>query len=86
MDKLKGLLETKAISRFEYLTYLVFQGDDVGKEYLAMRVDMAFMEEPDVMGGESILWHDGRKANWREIKFIIKKIERLIEQGVNENG
>lgn len=76
---LDDLVKTKKISRFEYLTYLVFTGDDAGKEYLKLRETQSFMEEPTVMSGESICFHDGRRSVWREIIKIIDVVENYLE-------
>lgn len=76
---LDDLYKTKRISRWEYRTYLVFAGDDVGQEYLKETIDMMFMEEPQVMSAESITFSDGRRSVWRDIKRIIESVKKKME-------
>jgi hypothetical protein len=80
-NKLSTLRQEGKLTDYEYNTYLLFCGNDVGVRYLIHAMQSSFMEEPIKPSSPLFAWHDGRKSVWRDIQRIIDKIEQLLEGG-----
>ena len=84
-DRLTNLIKEKKINKIEYLTYVLFVGNDVGCDYLKRMVESSFMEEAIAPVEDNFAWLDGRKSTWRDIKLMINKVNSLLE-GKNVRG
>lgn len=78
-DTLTALLREGKITHYEYCTYLLFAGNDVGAQYLKDSIESSFMEEPIDPKKTLFIWHDGRRSVWRDIKSILNKIESILK-------
>ena len=84
MDKLDTLLKTNRISRDEYLIYVIFETNELGKELLKTFIDLAVMNNVGKPTNAVFAWHDGRLSVFRDIKKIIFEINKKIEELSNE--
>lgn len=79
MSELVGLLNQKKITQFEYKSYLLFQVNDDGREYLKQVCEMYWLEEPANLERETTFaWKDGRLSVWRDIKLAIAQVEDML--------
>lgn len=85
-NRLVSLVRQGKITDFEYLTYLVFTGDDVGERYLRMQLDSIVMEEPIEPTESLFAWHDGRRSVWRDIKRMIDMVNKELEETQNDRS
>lgn len=80
-SRLRSLVDTAVISRREYETFMVFQSNDIGRQFLTNMMNSIVMEEPVHMPtGVLFAWHDGRRAVWRDIQMIIDKVNFEMEK------
>ena len=79
-DRVRNLLHEGRIGQYEYDTYILFEGNDLGRRVLKDRLLAAVMEEPVTGTGEAFAFADGRRSVWREINLIILKIQKELEK------
>ena len=85
MEKLKALLDKKAINRFEYECYLIFGIEDLGRKFLKNVQDMFFLEEPPALNTEAnFAWKDGRMSAWRDVAQAVNIVQSLLDGEGNE--
>lgn len=78
-DRLIHLLNSKRINPFEYDSYLMFELSDLGRNYLKNALDSVVLEEPMQCKKDNVMYIDGRRSVWREIKIAINRINSLLE-------
>lgn len=79
------LYNSGKIDHREYRSYLLYEGSDLGREYLRDSFEGVYMEEPPSLESEaSFAWQDGRRSNWRDIKRAIAKVKFLLENSIEE--
>lgn len=76
---LSFLLEQKKISLIEYKIYLLFVGNDIGREVLKEMLMSIVMEEPATPKPSLFAWHNGRHSAWRDIQHMIDKVNHQLE-------
>ncbi len=79
MTTLKELLDSNKIDIYEYDTYLLFDGTDLGREYLAKKLESICLDMPMEANPLEIMHKDGRRSEGRDIKFLIIKVNKLME-------
>jgi len=79
-DRVLSLFREGKIGQYEYDTYLLFEGSDLGRRILKDRLLAAVMEEPATGTGEAFAFADGRRSVWREINLIILNIHKEVEK------
>lgn len=77
--KLSLLLEQQKISLLEYKIYLLFTGNDIGREVLKAMLMAIVMEEPMQPTDTLFAWHDGRRSTWRDIQRMIDSVNNHLE-------
>jgi len=78
-DKLIHLLNSNRIDQFEYDSYLMFEVGDLGRNYLKNSLEAVALEAPLKCSKDNVMWVDGRRSVWRDIKIAINKINSLLE-------
>ncbi len=79
MSDIKSLLHSGKILQPEYDSYILFELDEFGREYLKNIIEATFLEPSDAGKMEhTFAWHAGRQSVWREIKTTILKINYLL--------
>lgn len=84
---LDSLLNAKKITKEEHEVYLLFNSD-LGNKWFKANLIASFMDQPNPIGGrgEEYAYADGRRSVFRDIHYIINKIETLIsENNVNDD-
>lgn len=85
IEVLEKLLNKNEITKLEKLTYITFGANDVGKDLLNYWLDSIVMEEPPLNCNATMYaWYEGRRSCWRDIKFIVLKIEKLIKEELKD--
>lgn len=84
-DKLVNLLHARLINKFEYDSYLMFEVGDMGRAYLKNALDSVAIEEPLKCNKDNVMWIDGRRSVWREIKIAINRINSLLEGAIADD-
>ena len=85
-SKLSNLRKEGKISQYDYDTYLLFVGNDVGSIYLKKMLESILMEEPVKPTKQLFAWHDGRRSVWRDIKLSIDRTEKLLKGTINDRN
>lgn len=84
-DKLNRLLSKKIISKSIYDTYLLFELNELGRNYLNNSLDSIYMEQPEESNvNDPYPWHDGRRSVWRDIKIVIEKVKIELEKSKHD--
>ncbi len=78
-DKLTSLLRENKIDKYEFDTYLLFEGNELGRQYLKNMLDAIVLEEPDYNDNLSYARVEGKRLVWRNIKMLINRINYMIE-------
>lgn len=88
MESLQRLLSSNSINIAQYDTYVLFEINELGREYLKNILESSFLEKAEFgKMRDSYAWHDGRKSVWRDIKLTILEIDRLLgEQDERERN
>lgn len=75
------LLRMKRITKLQYKSYVLFELNDVGREYLKEAFEGTLMEEPPSIDNESsFAWIDGRRSVWRTIKTAIQIVQEELDK------
>ena len=69
------------IDHYEHDVYVLFEGNDLGREFLKNKLAEIAMSEPLKGNAISVMHVDGRRSEWREIKHIINRINFMMEIG-----
>lgn len=83
-DRLLNLLNSGKIDRYEYDSYLLFEVGDQGRTYLKNALDAVVLECPLKCNKDNVMWVDGRRSVWRDVRLAIVKVNQLLEGDVNE--
>jgi hypothetical protein len=88
MESLQRLLSSKVINLAQYDTYVLYEINELGREYLKNILESSFLEKSEFgKMKDSYAWHDGRRSVWRDIKITILEIDRLLgEQDERERN
>lgn len=78
-DRLKNLLHARAIDKFEYDSYVLFEMNEHGRAYLKNSLEMVVLEDPINPTTDCVMKIDGRRSVWRDIKICINKINQLLQ-------
>ena len=79
-EEIKKYLMVHGIREIEYKIFLLFEQTDLGRELLRVMCESILHEEPIDIKKDSVMWLDGRRSVWRDMKLIITKINHLIEE------
>lgn len=82
-DKVTALYREGKIDKYEYDTFILFEGNDVGRNYLRNMFEAIVLEEPDHSKSESYAWIDGRRSTWRQVKIVINMVNNLLENNTD---
>jgi hypothetical protein len=78
---LKQLLDTKKISLEDYHSFILFEQNEIGREFLKNMIDGLFMEQPNPRYGKlGSIFNDGRRSVFQAIKFSIENIYTLLRE------
>lgn len=78
--ELVDLYHSSKINEWEYRVYLLFEVNDIGRDFLKKSFEGINLEEPPSLDNESsFAWQDGRRSIWRDIKHAINKVNTIIE-------
>lgn len=78
---LDALLNEKIIDKAAYDTYMLYEIDERGRNYLHNACESILLEQPESSSlSEPYSWHDGRRSVWRDIKICIQVIKFKIEE------
>lgn len=90
MEKLKVLLTKGHITPYQYDTYVLFNLNEFGRDYLKKMFEMILLEEPEKNRETGFAWQDGRRSIWREIQldinFINHKLKEVMDDDEDKHG
>jgi predicted phosphatase len=78
-DRVFNLLRSGLIDQFEYDSFMLFEVQEMGKSYLRKALDAVILEEPLTKTPDNVMWIDGRRSTWREIRTAINKINMMLQ-------
>lgn len=79
-DKVTSMLREGKIDLLEYDTYVLFELNELGRNYLKNMIESVFLEEPAPTGNHSYARAFGKQSAWREIKTIINLVNLKLAE------
>ncbi len=83
-ENVSNLYKEGKIDKYDYDTYVLFELNELGREYLKNIIEMILLEEPAESRRDSYAWNDGRRSCWREIKSIINIVKLKLKDYEND--
>ena len=84
-QQVQEMYQKGIIDKYERDTYMLYEGNDSGREYLKNMLQAIVLEEPQKMPFKgSFAWCDGRISVWREIALTISKINMKLEEYLHD--
>lgn len=74
------LFQLGKISKGHYKTYLIFEENDEGKDWLKNMLESTVLERVPPIGDHAYAWQDGRLSLLRDISLMIMEVKNLMEQ------
>ena len=85
-NKATVLLREGKINRKEFDDFILFEENDLGREYLKNMLMWIVTEEPDNTQPQCYALLVGEQSAWRKIKASIDKVNHLIKGIDYDNG
>lgn len=81
LKAVKKAYEDGLINRFQFDTYQLFRGSDIGIHYLSVwnGTILRVLYEPLSLKSDQAMWIEGRRSILAEINTMIDCVERAIE-------
>lgn len=84
-QKIQEMYQKNIIDKYERDTYMLFEINENGREYLKNMLIFIALEQPQMHQFENTFaWHDGKRSCWRDISILIGKVNLQLEDYLND--